>query len=274
MRTAWPFENATSPLRRLLPTFSSFSRASLPFSWIARVQLVTVLPASQPRLARLAQLYAEAAAAGRMTKFVPASGAASRMFQLPLSFFQQPELLSNQALARRAAEGDADCQTFQRFLSHLDQFAFSRDLQTVLHRDGHTLEGLLSQEQYYTLLTYLLTPTGLNYANLPKGLVPFHAYGDHSRTAFEEHLVEALEYVRDAAAIARLHFTVAASTSRPSRRILTACVTATPSRALTSTFRIPFRSPLQTRLPWTRTTSPSGIAVGPLFFVPADTAPY
>ena len=160
--------------------------------------------------ARLTQLYAEAAAAGRMTKFVPASGAASRMFQLLLSFSQQPELLSNQALARRAAEGDADCQTFQRFLSHLDQFAFSRDLQTVLHRDGHTLEGVLSQEQYYTLLTYLLTPTGLNYANLPKGLVPFHAYGDHTRTAFEEHLVEALAYTQDASSTARLHFTVPA----------------------------------------------------------------
>ena len=160
------------------------------------------------KTARLVQLYAEAAAAGRLIKFVPASGAASRMFQLPLSFFQQPALLSNQALAGRAAEGDADCQTFQHFLGRLDEFAFAQDLRTVLHRDGHTLEGLLSQGQYHTLLTYLLTPTGLNYANLSKGLVPFHAYADHSRTAFEEHLVEALEYVQDAAAVARLHFTV------------------------------------------------------------------
>ena len=166
------------------------------------------IPAETTRLERL---YAEAAAAGRLIKFVPASGAASRMFQLPLSFFQQPELLSNRTLARRATEGDADCQAFQRFLGQLDHFAFAQALRTVLRRDGYTLEGVLSQEQHYTLLTYLLTPTGLNYANLPKGLVPFHAYGDHSRTAFEEHLVEALEYVRDAAAIVRLHFTVAAS---------------------------------------------------------------
>ena len=54
----------------------------------------------------------------------------------------------------------------------------------------------------------------MNYANLPKGLVPFHAYGDHTRTAFEEHLVEALEYVRDASSVARLHFTVPASHQR------------------------------------------------------------
>ncbi len=159
---------------------------------------------------RLAQLHAEAAAAGRLIKFVPASGAASRMFQIPLSFSQQPELLSNQALVRKAAEGDADCQTFQRFLGQLDRFAFAQELRVVLYRNGHTLEGLLGQGQYHTLLTYLLTPVGLNYANLPKGLVPFHAYRDHSRTAFEEHLVEALEYVRDASSVARLHFTVPA----------------------------------------------------------------
>ena len=162
----------------------------------------------------LFQLHAEAAAAGRLIKLVPASGAASRMFQLLLSFSQQPELLSNSALSRKAAEGDADCQTFQRFVGQLDHFAFAQELRTVLLRDGHTMEGLLSQGRYHTLLTYLLTPTGLNYANLPKGLVPFHAYGDHSRTAFEEHLVEALEYVRDASSVARLHFTVPASHRR------------------------------------------------------------
>ena len=164
----------------------------------------------------LFQLHTEAAAAGRLIKFVPASGAASRMFQRLLSFSQQPELLSNSAVARKAAEGDADCQTFQRFLGQLDHFAFAQELRAGLHRDGHTLEGLLSQGQYHALLTYLLTPAGLNYAHLPKGLVPFHVYGDQSRTAFEEHLVEALEYVQDASAVARLHFTVPA----PHRQVI------------------------------------------------------
>ncbi len=170
--------------------------------------------------ARLTQLHAEAAAAGRLLKFVPASGAASRMFQLLLSFSQRPEWLAPQTLARRAAEGDADCQTVQRFVSQLDRFAFSQALRTVVHTDGHTLEGLLSQGQYRALLTYLLTPTGLNYAALPKGLVPFHAYGDHNRTAFEEHLVEALAYVRDATGLARLHFTVPAPHRRAIERAL------------------------------------------------------
>ena len=166
---------------------------------------ITIVPAET---ARFAQLHAEAAAAGRMTKFVPASGAASRMFQLLLSFSRHPEVLTKHTIAGRAADGEPAYQTFQHFLDHLDQFAFSKELQTILHRDSHTLEGLLTHGDYDTLLTYVLSPTGLNYANLPKGLVPFHTYEDHTRTAFEEHLVEAMAYAQGASSIARLHFTV------------------------------------------------------------------
>jgi hypothetical protein len=58
------------------------------------------------------------------------------------------------------------------------------------------------------VLAYLLPPQGLNYANLPKGLLKFHRYADHCRTAFEEHLVEAAAYTRDANGVARLHCTI------------------------------------------------------------------
>ena len=168
---------------------------------------IIVLP---QETARFTQLHAEAASAGRITKFVPASGAASRMFQLLLSFSQQPGLLSKQAISERAENGDADCQTVQRFLSQLNHLAFSNDLQAVLQADGHRLDDLLARGQYDVLLTHLLTSKGLDYASLPKGLIQFHTYPDHTRTAFEEHLVEATEYARDATSVARLHFTVPA----------------------------------------------------------------
>ena len=160
---------------------------------------------------QLEELHAEAAASGRITKFVPASGAASRMFQLLLSFLQQPVSLTKNAIIQKAETGDADSQTFQEFLSNLKQFAFTSDLQAVLERDGLSLEEILARGQYEVLLTYLLTPAGLDYANRPKGLITFHAYADHTRTAFEEHLVEAVEYAQDASSLARLHFTVPAS---------------------------------------------------------------
>jgi hypothetical protein len=73
---------------------------------------------------------------------------------------------------------------------------------------GLDLEAQLAHGQYTSALEYLLTPRGLNYANLPKGLLPFHRYADHCRTPFEEHLIEAAVYTQDANGVARVHFTV------------------------------------------------------------------
>ena len=159
---------------------------------------------------RLASLHAAAAAAGRITKFVPASGAASRMFTLLLSFSESPQLLTKQTLTNRAKGGDLVCQAFLQFMTECRHFAFSTDLQIALQKDGHNLDSALSQDKYDILLAYLLTPTGLDYANQPKGLIKFHAYTDHTRTPFEEHLVEAAEYAQDASFVAHVHFTVPA----------------------------------------------------------------
>ncbi len=70
------------------------------------------------------------------------------------------------------------------------------------------IESLLSRGQYKNILEYILTAKGLDYADLPKGLIKFHRYPDHSRTPFEEHLVEAAAYVKDRNGVARIHFTI------------------------------------------------------------------
>ncbi len=155
---------------------------------------------------RYLRLHAQAAAAGRVTKFVPASGAASRMFRTLLSVVAGPA--DKPALSVKAATGDTDARTALRFVDELDRFAFSDDLRASLARDGYLLDQLIGAGRYALLLRYLLTPAGLNYVEIPKGLVPFHRYADHARSAFEEHLVEAAEYARDAAGVARVHFTV------------------------------------------------------------------
>ncbi|MDX2171452.1 MAG: DUF4301 family protein [Deltaproteobacteria bacterium] len=71
-------------------------------------------------------------------------------------------------------------------------------------RLGSALHG----DDLAPLLDALLTPSGLDYAAQPKGLLLFHAYPDGPRTAFEEHLVEAAGLTRDAGGTARLHLTV------------------------------------------------------------------
>jgi hypothetical protein len=153
--------------------------------------------------------YERASLSGRAMKFVPASGAASRMFKLLLGFNRGSGEIRESGVIARAAQGDADCKDFLRFIKRIKDFAFYEDLEAVMARDGLDAEERIAAGEFKVILDYLLTSRGLDLANLPKGLIPFHRYGDRrSRTPFEEHLVEAAEYVRDRGGRARVHFTV------------------------------------------------------------------
>jgi len=152
---------------------------------------ITVL--QQSDIEALGTLYVQAVSAGRVTKFVPASGAATRMFQVLISYCEHKEAADSNVL---------------HFINNLQRFAFYDDLQAAVHRHGGEVETYLAHGQYAELLAYLLTSQGLNYANLPKILLKFHRYDDHCRTPLEEHLVEAAAYAQDRHQVARLHVTV------------------------------------------------------------------
>lgn len=135
-----------------------------------------------------------AAFAGSLVKFVPASGAASRMFK---DLFE----------AKEALEGGAQPADLkpaaQRFLQNLKKFPFYTD-DLFGADDLQTTAGCLA-----ALNTVLgeADGRGYNYGARPKGQILFHLYDDQVRTAFEEHLVEAAEYACDQAGNAYLHFT-------------------------------------------------------------------
>ncbi len=135
-----------------------------------------------------------AARAGRLTKFVPASGAATRMFQDLL------ELLD--------AERGGDPALALELLSEIPRLPFREHLRDALARSGQDLDELAAGGAFLEILGALLGPGGLDFAALPKGLLPFHSYREGSRTAFEEHLVEAAGTVRGADGTCRLHLTV------------------------------------------------------------------
>ena len=150
----------------------------------------------------------EAANQGRLLKFVPASGAASRMFKVLLWFYENMNNTPVHEISRRAEHGDQNCKDILIFFEGIERFAFLDDLKASMAKEGLDTHTLLQQGDFEKVLEYLLTPRGLNYSNLPKGLLKFHRYPGWNRTAFEEHLVEAAEYVRDARGNCRLHFTV------------------------------------------------------------------
>lgn len=152
-------------------------------------------------------LHQEAAAAGRFLKFVPASGAATRMFQSLLKIYQSGPL-GEEEIFQRANQGEADAKSCLDFFEKIQRFGFYEDLRESMAQDGLALEEAGQQGRFSVVLAYLLTDLGLNYGALPKGLLKFHRYAGESRTAFEEHLVEAAHYVRDGHHLCRLHLTI------------------------------------------------------------------
>lgn len=156
---------------------------------------------------------------GRMSKFVPASGAATRMFQALLAARAAGAASRDQA-RRREAAGDADARALLDFAAGLPRFAFHQELRAALRRGGQDLEELLASGTLAPILDALLGPEGLDYARLPKGLLLFHRYENGPRTPFEEHLVEAAGYVAGADGTCRLHFTVSAEHEAGFRALL------------------------------------------------------
>ncbi|MDP4289755.1 MAG: DUF4301 family protein [Bacteroidota bacterium] len=139
-------------------------------------------------------------------KFVPASGAASRMFKHLYAFKEQ---LTGTAKDQKMLDSDQSFNSVYNFFKHLQDFAFYPELAAVLEKDEYTIEEELANKNYGLILDYLLNDKGLNYANLPKALLRFHRYTDtQPRMPFEEHMVEAANYCRDSNDRAAIHFTI------------------------------------------------------------------
>lgn len=156
--------------------------------------------------------YEKATATKKFLKFVPASGAATRMFKTLITFASLTNPIPLEEITQKALNGSVDHQFLIDFLRGLENysFAFCQDLQRALLNQGIelSLTALFQQGHYREILTTLLTENGLNYNNLPKALIKFHDYGDHCRTALEEHLVEGQHYAKNNAGDIYLHFTV------------------------------------------------------------------
>jgi hypothetical protein len=167
-----------------------------------------IIKISEHEIPELLKKHQEGAQKGRLLKFVPASGAASRMFDALMKALRSDSRLHREEIARRTEAGDQEAKEVLSFVDGITRFAFYDDLKNVLARTELTMDNVLAQGEYTHLIEALVTDRGLNYANLPKGLLKFHAYPEGCRTALEEHLVEAIAYVQDQPGICRLHFTV------------------------------------------------------------------
>ena len=127
-----------------------------------------------------------------LLKFVPASGAASRMFKHLYNY--NPESVS---------------ELTEEFIVNFRRFPFRNSLKQSMADKGLDLEVLEEGNNWKTIFDFMLMPHGLHYDDQLKGLVIFHAYEKATRTAFDEHLYEAMGYAKQYNGLCRLHFTLA-----------------------------------------------------------------
>lgn len=141
------------------------------------------------------QQYLEAG--GEVLKFVPASGAASRMFKALFEFVDSGKT--------EAEEGSA----VAKLLDNPKMLPFYDDLnEACLKLYGKSLDDLLAAKNHRDVVRALIMPEGLNYGGLPKGLLKFHSYPEGSRTPVEEHLVEGAQMAANKSGVVKLHLTV------------------------------------------------------------------
>ena len=133
-------------------------------------------------------------------KFVPASGAASRMFQ---SLFSFSEAADNDLSAETLLSKD-QYKSVKQFFDRLPDFAFYEEL----NKGIGGIKDENDRTRYLAILNYLLTDKGLNYGFFPKGLLKFHKYPEGSRTPVEEHMIEGALYGANSKEEVKMHFTV------------------------------------------------------------------
>ena len=131
----------------------------------------------------------------KVVKFVPASGAASRMFKDMFAFVD--------------ADYDKPTTDFEKkYFDNIEKFAFYDELDAVCQKNnGKGIRALIAEGNYKAVAANMLKAEGLNYGQLPKGLLLFHNYAEGPRTPMEEHLVEGALYAASNGE-AYVHFTV------------------------------------------------------------------
>jgi hypothetical protein len=158
--------------------------------------------------------------AGRLTKFVPASGAATRMFRALVAVRAARPGVDLDSL-RGLAPIDADARETVAFFDALPRIALARPLAERLGLPANAdLLVRFARAPIEPLLAALLDPDGLDAVRLPKALLPFHLVAEGARSAFVEQLVEGIAYLADEQGLARFHFTVPPGGGEPFERAL------------------------------------------------------
>ncbi|MCM1163054.1 MAG: DUF4301 family protein [Muribaculaceae bacterium] len=156
---------------------------------------------------------------GEVCKFVPASGAASRMFK---ALFEYVDGGTDEL-----KEGTP----VDQLLGSVDKLPFLPELLEACQKlYGKSLEDLIVEGRNRDIIAAIVKPEGMNYGGLPKGLLKFHTYPGGARTPIEEHLTEGAQTAANSKGIVNLHFTVSANHRKLFEAKLAEVIPATEAR--------------------------------------------
>ena len=197
------FETKGIGIETILKQIENFE-SGFPFAKLIRPAIVGdgIEKLDKKTLTDLTELFDREKENLKVIKFVPASGAASRMFKALYEFLE-----SYRSSKDLETFEDKSFNSVYNFLVNIRKFAFYEDLKETLGKNGHNIDELLKKNDFSTIVDFLLNDKGLGYGNLPKGLLKFHAYPASRRVPLEEHLVEAENYGKSNE-VANVHFTV------------------------------------------------------------------
>lgn len=143
----------------------------------------------------------------KLEKFVPASGAASRMFQFLITFLNEFDFGNESINAYINRKKDAELSLF---IIGMDKFSFFEAVDKKLKEVFPDFNALEPDHKNYYFIKLLLSPDYFDFACKPKGVIPFHRYEGHIATPIEEHLYECAFY-SSSNNKSNLHFTVSES---------------------------------------------------------------
>ncbi|MET7028472.1 DUF4301 family protein [Sediminicola luteus] len=176
-------------------------KEGIPFVHLEKAAIISdgILKFSPAEEKELVSIFDKLKAKKALLKFVPASGAASRMFKALFNFLESFDPSKENLKTYLDRTGDKDIKVF---VEGIKNFPF---YDIIEKRISGTAKS--KDEEVYLFVQEMLAEDKLNYGFYPKGLLPFHKYGKHGATPFEEHLKEGSLYAKVDGA-AQLHFTI------------------------------------------------------------------
>ena len=163
-----------------------------------------ILKLSEAEFTAFSNYFDSKKSALKLKKFVPASGAASRMFKFLSEFLNEFDV-QNETI--NAYVNRKNAGALMIFLAGLEKFPFFEAVDNKLKQLNPDFNSWERDQKNYQFVKTLLSPSFFDFCNKAKGMLPFHEYETHIATPIEEHLNEAAFYA-SSNGVSNLHFTI------------------------------------------------------------------